>query len=85
MFHCKSITLCLRKTCVKGKLELKHNLALRPIWLPSSGLEGGRWGGEITKSLGNIYSQDVPTGRPGMPLYDVLRSFLIILTEYTGL
>ena len=33
-------------------------------------------GGEITKSLGNIYSQDVPTGRPGTSLYDVLQSFL---------
>ena len=42
-------------------------------------------GGEITNSLGNIYSQDVPTGRPGTSLYDVLQSFLIILTEYTGL
>ena len=31
--------------------------------------------GEITKSLGNIYSQDVPTGRPGTSLYDVLQSF----------
>ena len=31
-------------------------------------------GGEITKSLGNIYSQDVPTGRPGTSLYDVLQS-----------
>ena len=32
-------------------------------------------GGEITNSLGNIYSQDVPTGRPGTSLYDVLQSF----------
>ena len=31
--------------------------------------------GEIKKSLGNIYSQDVPTGRPGTSLYDVLQSF----------
>ena len=48
----------------------------------------GGWvpvGGEITNSLGNIYSQDVPTGRPGTSLYDVLQSFLIVLTEYTGL
>ena len=35
----------------------------------------GLLGGEITKSLGNIYSQDVPTGRPGTSLYDVLQSF----------
>ena len=41
--------------------------------------------GWMLKSLGNIYSQDVPTGRPGTSLYDVLQSFLIILTEYTGL
>ena len=34
------------KTCVKGRLELKHNLALRSIGLPSSGLpgDGGGWG-----------------------------------------
>ena len=31
-------------------------------------------GGEITNSLGNIYSQDVPTGCPGTSLYDVLHS-----------
>ena len=30
----------------------------------------------MPKSLGNIYSQDVPTGRPGTSLYDVLQSFL---------
>ena len=29
----------------------------------------------MPKSLGNIYSQDVPTGRPGTSLYDVLQSF----------
>ena len=31
--------------------------------------------GEITKSLGNIYSQDIPTVRPGTSLYDVLERF----------
>ena len=34
------------------------------------------WGYDtITKSLGNIYSQDIPTRRPGMSLYDVLQNF----------
>ena len=38
-------------------------------------LRVGGSGGEITKSLGNIYSQDVPTVRPGTSLYDVLERF----------
>ena len=37
----------------------------------------------MPKSLGNIYSQDVPTVRPGTSLYDVLQFFHDILTEYT--
>ena len=36
----------------------------------------------MPKSLGNIYSQDVPTVRPGTSLYDVLQFFHDILTEY---
>ena len=38
--------------------------------------EGGVVIGWMPKSLGKIYSQDVPTGRPGTSLYDVLQSFL---------
>ena len=37
----------------------------------------------MPKSLGNIYSQDVPTVRPGTSLYEVLQLFHDILTEYT--
>ena len=37
----------------------------------------------MPKSLGNIYSQDLSTVRPGTSLYDVLQFFHDILTEYT--
>ena len=40
-------------------------------------------GGEISNSLGNIYSQDIPIGRPRTSQYDVLIFFSSILTEYT--
>ena len=37
----------------------------------------------MPKSLGNIYSQDLSTVRPGTSLYDVLQFFHDFLTEYT--
>ena len=48
----------------------------RPHFSLISPLTSARYGGWMPKSLGNIYSQDVPTGRPGTSLYDVLQSFL---------
>ena len=68
------ITVSLDKSTLTKSLH-GYSGAFLDFHIVSRSGGGGLRRGEITKSLGNIYSQDVPTGRPGTSLYDVLQSF----------